>query len=47
MCADEDAAAAAAVESVARGGDLPDEALMADLESRLNDIFVQIRSELS
>lgn len=47
MCADDDAAAAAAVESVARGGDLPDEALLADLESRLTKVFSQIREQLA
>ena len=46
MCADEDAAAAAAVESVAREGKLPDEALLTALEARLADVFAQIRAEL-
>lgn len=42
MCAEEDAAAAGAIESAARDGNIPEESLVADMEKRIRDINEQI-----
>lgn len=47
MCAEEDAAAAAKIESVARDGSIPDAALVSDMEQRIQDINTQIRNHLA
>jgi HPt (histidine-containing phosphotransfer) domain-containing protein len=47
MCADDDAAAAAEIESAARGGAVPDAALVADMEQRIKAINEQIHSHLA
>lgn len=47
MCAEEDAAAAAAIEAKARAGDLPEESLIADMEGRIRQIDAQIQAELA
>lgn len=46
MCADEDAAIAAAVETPARAGTMPDESLVAELEQCVNAISDQIEAHL-
>jgi HPt (histidine-containing phosphotransfer) domain-containing protein len=43
MCAEEDAAAAAEIEMIARGGDVPDSALISAMEQRVQDINSQIK----
>jgi len=47
MCAEEDAAAAAEIESAARDGSVPDAALVADMEQRIQAINTQINNHLA
>lgn len=44
MCAEEDAAAAAEIEMVARGGEIPDASLISAMEQRVQDINAQIKA---
>ena len=46
MCADEDAAAAAEIEQVARNGAVPDTALVDAMEQRITAINDQIKAHL-
>lgn len=47
MCAEEDAAAAAEIESAAREGSIPDPALVADMENRIQGLVAQIQAHLA
>lgn len=47
MCAEEDAAAAAEIESLARNGSIPDDALIQGMEQRIKAINQQIHAHLA
>jgi HPt (histidine-containing phosphotransfer) domain-containing protein len=46
MCADEDAAAAAELESAARSGEIPEAHLVSEMEARIRAINEQIHTHL-
>ena len=47
MCAEEDAAAAAEIESLARNGSVPDDAMVQGMEQRIKAINEQIHAHLA
>ena len=47
MCADDDAAAAAEIEQIARNGSVPDNALVDAMEQRITAINEQIKTHLA